>query len=106
MSRLPAALTPFGDEHFHPLEIIPFFRRFPHSFGRDFLYTFIWSSLIGVVFYALNAVGSERLPSLRALGLYIFISSVIGYAIHALFFVGDILGLDALIRRGGIVPKV
>jgi sensor histidine kinase YesM len=106
MSLVRASLTPFGSEHFHPLEIIPFFRRFPHSFGRDFLYTFIWSSLIGVVFYALNAVGSERLPSLRALGLYIFISSVIGYAIHALFFVGDILGLDALIRRGGIVPKV
>src|SRR5216684_2239175 len=38
MSRLPVALTPFGREHFHPLEIIPFFRRFPSSFGRDFLY--------------------------------------------------------------------
>jgi hypothetical protein len=34
----------FSHEHFHPLEMIPFFRRFPPSFGRDFLYTFIWSS--------------------------------------------------------------
>jgi signal transduction histidine kinase len=106
MSRLPAALTPFGGEHFHPLEIIPFFRRFPCSFGRDFLYTFIWSSLIGVVFYALNAVGTERLPSLRAFELYILISNVIGYAIHALFSVGSILGLDALVRRGGFALKV
>src|SRR5450631_530000 len=106
MSRLPAALTPFGGEHFHPLEIIPFFRRFPSSFGRDFLYTFIWSSLIGVVFYALNAVGTERLPSLRAFGLYILIANVIGYAIHALFSVGSLFGLDALMRRGGFVPKV
>jgi sensor histidine kinase YesM len=106
MSRLPAALTPFGGEHFHPLEIIPFFRRFPCSFGRDFLYTFIWSSLIGVVFYALNAVGAERLPSLRAFELYILISNVIGYAIHALFSLGSILGLDALVRRAGFVPKV
>jgi sensor histidine kinase YesM len=106
MSRLPATLTPFGGEHFHPLEIIPFFRRFPCSFGRDFLYTFIWSSLIGVVFYALNAVGSERLPSLRAFELYILISNVIGYAIHALFSVGSLLGLAARMRRGGFVPKV
>jgi sensor histidine kinase YesM len=106
MSRLPATLTPFGGEHFHPLEIIPFFRRFPCSFGRDFLYTFIWSSLIGVVFYALNAVGSERLPSLRAFELYILISNVIGYAIHALFSVGSLLGLDTRMRRGGLVPKV
>ena len=106
MSLVRASLTPFGSEHFHPLEIIPFFRRFPHSFGRDFLYTFIWSSLIGVVFYALNAVGSERLPSLRAFELYILISNVIGYAIHALFSVGSLFGLDALMRRGGFVPKV
>ena len=105
MSRLPA-LAPFGGEHFHPLEIIPFFRRFPCSFGRDFLYTFIWSGLIGVVFYALNAVGSERLPSFRAFELYILIANVIGYAIHALFSVGSILGLDRLVRRAGFIPRV
>jgi sensor histidine kinase YesM len=106
MSRLPATMTPFGGEHFHPLEIIPFFRRFPSSFGRDFLYTFIWSSFIGVVFYALNAVGSERLPSLRAFGLYMLIANVIGYAIHGLFSVVSLPVLDALVRRGGFVPKV
>jgi signal transduction histidine kinase len=106
MSRLPATLAPFGGEHFHPLEIIPFFRRFPCTFGRDFLYTFIWSSFIGVVFYAVAAVGAERLPSPRVFGLYILISNVIGYAIHALFSAGSVLGLDALVRRGGFVPKV
>ena len=37
----------FSRQHFHPLELIPFFRRFPSSFGRNFLYTFIWSALFG-----------------------------------------------------------
>ena len=105
MSRLEPTLTPFGSEHFHPLEIIPFFRRFPCTFGRDFLYTFIWSSMIGMVFYAISAVGSARLPSLHVFLLYVLISSAIGYSIHGFFIVGSLLGLDARVRRGGFVPK-
>jgi len=105
MSKAPPSLTPFVREHFHPLEIIPFFARFPYSFGRDFLYTFIWSSVIGVGFYLLNGMGGT-LPSLRALGLYILIANVIGYAIHTLFHAGSALGLDAAARRGGFVAKV
>ncbi|MGZ5084026.1 MAG: sensor histidine kinase [Usitatibacter sp.] len=106
MRKTLPTLAPFGREHFHPLELIPFFRRFPASFGRDFLYTFIWSGLIGAVFYVLNAMGAERLPSLRVFGLYILISSVIGYSIHALFAAGSIVGLDARVRCGGFVTKV
>ncbi len=106
MSKAPPALTPFVREHFHPLEIIPFFRRFPYSFGRDFLYTFIWSGLIGVIFYLLNAMGAGTLPSLRAFGLYILIANVIGYVIHAMFHAGSAMGLDTVARRGGFVAKV
>ena len=106
MDKSPAAMVPFVREHFHPLEIIPFFRRFPYSFGRDFLYTFIWSGLIGVVFYVLNSMGAGRLGSFRAFGLYILIANVIGYAIHVLFHVGSALALDTAARRAGFAAKV
>src|SRR5258706_14522723 len=106
VSKAPPSLAPFVREHFHPLEIIPYFRRFAYSFGRDFLYTFIWSGAIGVVFYLLNAMGAGKMPSLRAFGLYILIANVIGYAIHALFHAGSALGLDNAARRAGFVAKV
>ena len=75
------SLSAFSRDTFHPLELIPFFRRFPVSFGRNFLYTFIWSSLIGLGFYLMNAMGAGRLLSLNALGLYILIANVIGLAL-------------------------
>jgi signal transduction histidine kinase len=100
------SLSAFSRQDFHPLELIPFFRRFPCSFGRDFLYTFIWSSLLGLGFYLMNAMGAGRLLSLNALGLYILIANVIGYSIHGLFHLGSALGLDGAARRGGRVGKV
>jgi signal transduction histidine kinase len=106
MSKAPPSLAPFVREHFHPLEIIPFFRRFPYSFARDFSYTFIWSGAIGVVFYLLNAMGAGRVLSLHVFGLYILIANVIGYSIHGLFHAGASVGLDARVRRGGFVGKV
>ena len=30
------------NEKFHPLELFPYFRRWPHSTGRDLIYTLIW----------------------------------------------------------------
>jgi signal transduction histidine kinase len=106
MSKDPPAFTPFVREHFHPLELIPFFRRFPYTFGRDFLYTFIWSSLIGVVFCLLNAMGAGRMPTLWVFGLYLLIANVIGYVIHALFYVASALGIDTAVSRAGFIVKV
>ncbi len=105
MSNPPPSLAPFAHQHFHPLELIPFFRRFPYSFGRDFLYTFIWSGLIGVVFFLLNSMGAGRM-SFWAFGLYILIANVIGYSIHVLFHVAAAFGLDTAVRRAGFVAKV
>src|SRR5258708_33717204 len=95
------SLPAFSRQAFHPLGLIPFFRRFPCSFGRNFLYTFIWSSFIGLAFYFMNSMGARRLLSLHALELYILIANVIGYAIHGLFHVGTALGLDGAARRRG-----
>jgi sensor histidine kinase YesM len=102
VAESPARLV---DVQWHPLELFPFFRRFPSGFGRNFLYTFIWSSLIGVVFYAMNAMSVGRL-SLRVFELQILIANLIGYSIHALFHIGSMLRLDEAARRLGFPAKV
>ena len=105
MTPQPAP-SAYLSKQFHPLELIPFFRRFPSSFARNFLYTFIWSSLFGVAFYIVNAMGAGKLLSLRVLELQILVANLIGYSIHALFHLGSVSGLDAAARRGGFPAKV
>ncbi len=91
---------------FHPLEIIPFFRRFPCSPARDLIYTFIWSTGFGLIFYALGALSDLRLQSLEALRMYVLISNLIGYPIHFLFWLGDRSGLEDAVKRAGFVARV
>src|SRR5260221_14689905 len=86
----------------HPLEVIPFFRRFAPSFGRNFLYTFIWSSLFGLVFYALSAAGAGRILSGRGLELQVLAANLIGYSIPALFHRGSAPRLAAAPPRRGL----
>jgi sensor histidine kinase YesM len=97
---------PAKREHFHPMEIIPFFRRWPQSFARDMIYTFLWSCLFGVIFYAMGAFTGGAMPSLRAFGIYVLISNIVGYSIHGLFDLGSTLRLDVLARRSGFIAKV
>ena len=93
-----------GESH-HPLEIIPFFRRWPCSPLRDVIYTFIWSSGFGVVFYLLGGMQEGRFRG-GVFVFYILISNAIGYAIHGLFLVGDRIGLEAAAKRAGFAAKV
>ena len=86
--------------HFHPLEVIPWFRRFPHSFGRDFLYTFIWSTLMAMVFLLFAAMFSGRM-NIATIRSYFFISNIIGYSIHFLFFGCAKLGLEVWVLERG-----
>ena len=46
------------------------------------------------------------MPSLRAFGLYVLISNIIGYSIHFLFDLGAWARLDALASRSGFAAKV
>jgi hypothetical protein len=104
---IPPTVAPhFARERFHPLEIVPFFRRFPRTIARDLIYTFIWSCLFGLFFYTLGALTGGQLPSLRAFGIYILISNFIGYSIHGLFNLGASMKLDMACRKAGFVPKV
>jgi len=99
------ATQPARSSH-HPLEIIPFFRRFPCSPARDLIYTFIWSTGLGLVFYALGAVSDLRLQSLEALRMYVLISNLIGYSIHVLFWMGEHSGVEGAAKRAGFLAKV
>lgn len=72
---------------FHPLEIIPYFRRWKYSLGRDLLYTFIWNAAIGMLFSLFAFMAGGRLTPKVLLYNQIF-AQVIGYTIHLLFYVG------------------
>ncbi|HUQ27479.1 MAG TPA: histidine kinase [Usitatibacter sp.] len=90
---------------FHPLEIIPYFRRFPYTSTRNFVYTFIWSTLFGLTFYAMGSISDGHLHSWLAFAIYMLISNAIGYSIHALFHVGRLLGLPQAARRNGFFAR-
>jgi signal transduction histidine kinase len=86
---------------FHPLELIPYFRRFPCSRWRNLVYTFIWSSLIAGIFILVSAALSGRMPSGRTTSIYFVVGYFMGFAIHALFEGGALFGVDAWARRHG-----
>ena len=92
-------------DDFHPLEIIPYFRRFPRTITRDIVYTFIWSSLFGITFYLIGSLSSGGRQSLTAFSAYMVISNAIGYSIHALFHAGRALGLPQAARASGHAMK-
>ena len=52
----------------HPLELIPFFRRYPRGIARDLVYTAIWNTLIAVIFALVAVVIDPRTPFLAQLG--------------------------------------
>ncbi len=69
----------------HPLELFPFFRRFPRSIARDLLYTFIWNGLFACFFAAIAIVANGRLPGLKWFGYNLVFANCIGYTLHLIF---------------------
>jgi two-component sensor histidine kinase len=73
------SMPPLG----HPLELIPFFRRWPPSMRRNLLYTLIWSCGLGALLTAVEiALVHERKPLLGYLLPMLLISNLIGFMIH------------------------
>jgi signal transduction histidine kinase len=91
--------------HPHPLEIIPFFRRIPSSSVRNFAYTFIWNCALGALFYASNLGFTGKLPPFSVLLVYLVMANLIGYAIHALFWMAQRSGLAGWVDRQGLVLR-
>jgi signal transduction histidine kinase len=86
---------------YHPLETIPYFRRFKPGIWRDVAYTFIWSAVLGVAFWLMAITISPRSRSFEYFVFNQMIAQSIGYSIHALFELGGLLGIDARVRRAG-----
>ena len=91
---------------YHPLEIAPFFRRFPRGAVRNLAYTFIWNLLFTAVFLMINAASMNRMPSWGAFQLIFLVASTIGYSIHLLYSLGSAAGLEAAARRAGGLRQV
>ena len=70
-------------DHFHPLEAIAFFRRWPRSLARNFIYTLIFNAMFAVAFTVLAVIMSDGFDSFsqlwRAFKNNMIISNAIGF---------------------------
>ena len=98
-----AACSPREPGDYHPLEIIPYFRRFDPSHGRDLVFTFIWNLLLTGAFILVGLLFNARGVSLETAGRIFVIAQCIGYTIHAFYFLGSLAGIDRRVHaRGGV----
>jgi signal transduction histidine kinase len=88
----------------HPLEILPFFRRFRPGPARDLLYTLLWNCALGAGFWGLAILfGGAANATAQSLGWNLIVANVIGYMLHALFVAGAALGIEKRVRTRGSV---
>jgi sensor histidine kinase YesM len=78
----------------HPLEMIPVFSRWSPGPFRDFVYSFIFNTLIALVFTALAALFSDRIDLVRQFWNCFVFAQFIGYTIYVLMLV-----VDAVVSR-------
>ena len=83
---------------FHPLEMIPFFSRWAPGPFRDFLYSFIFNTLIALVFLALAVMFSDRIDIGRQFFVTFVFAQCIGYTIYIIYIVLDAV-LGPQVRR-------
>lgn len=73
----------------HPLELIPYFRRFRPSIARNILYTLIWNTMFALVFTLLALLFNPEWSLARVLWGNFVIANCIGYLIHAGFEIAE-----------------
>jgi hypothetical protein len=73
----------------HPLELIPYFRRFRRAPARNILYTLIWNTLFAIAFTLLALLFNPELSLARVLWSNFVVANCIGYLIHAGFEVAE-----------------
>jgi len=87
---------------FHPLEMIPFFSRWAPGPLRDFVYSFIFNTLIALVFTALAVLFSDRIDLGRQLWVTFVFAQCIGYTIYVIFLVVDAVVAPEVRRRPAV----
>ena len=75
----------------HPLELLPYFRRWQPGLTRDLVYTGVLGTGFGLLFFGLYAYDLPRQRLLPQLVNDFVIAIAIAYAIHALFAAGQVL---------------
>lgn len=79
----------------HPLDIIPLFRRWPHSHGRDVIYTGIWNTMLAFFLVVIARFFNQRTGAfIEDFYPAAVVSNVIGYLIH-----GALMMANRLLRR-------
>lgn len=89
----------------HPLELIPLFRRWPPSTGRNLLYTIIWSSVMAVAFTSLELLFSDGATFAQVIWPMLLMSNLIGGMIHFGSVMSNRL-LNGWPRRARGLPRV
>jgi sensor histidine kinase YesM len=90
----------------HPLELIPFFRRWQPSLVRDWLYTVIWSTLLGVVLTAfVRLLTNDDATLYERLWSMLLMSNLVGAIFHGVALMANRL-LDGWPRRAPRLPRV
>jgi len=97
----PAPPGGWDPEAFHPLEIIPFFRRWKCSPVRDLIYTFIWNTGLGVLFFVIGGMFRPQGMGWDNLLASVIVANAIGYTVHAMLMVTARLGIDRWARSYG-----
>ena len=87
----------------HPLEVFPWFRRWPQSLGRDLVYTFIFNLLFAAAFALFGLIFTGRVNLERFLEVNLVVAQCIGFSIHGLYMAADRLFLRS--RRVGIAMR-
>jgi hypothetical protein len=87
----------------HPLEVFPWFRRWPQSLGRDLFYTFIFNLLFAAGFALVGFVFTGRIDLRRVLEVNVVVAQCIGFSIHGLYIVAD--WLFSASRRVGLLVR-
>ncbi len=90
----------------HPLEIIPFFQRFPRSATRNLVYTLIWNFLFAVFFTLLSLLYQPDAPLVRVFWICMLIANCIGFLIHGSFALGGYLLDDWICRQSARVVSL
>jgi len=94
----PACIPGRDGREFHPLEAIPFFRRFPPGPVRNVVFTFIFNALIGSVFWLMAIADHPGNVSWQAWVMHLMVANVIGYTIHAFFGLGSMTRIEQKVR--------
>jgi sensor histidine kinase YesM len=71
----------------HPLEMIPWFRRWKRGVFRDVVYTAIWNTALALIFTAFMLAFNLRIPLARMLIVNLAFAHCVGYAIQFLFLI-------------------